>query len=89
MVVKRSCLTTKQIITATSHSFERNIIGDAIAKDRLDIIELLGNKSVDWNVPCLQIQAYQKINYTPLQYALIMKRSDIATYLVSHGALIK
>lgn len=91
LIMKKSCLTTKRGIVATSHAFKRNLIGDAIAKNRIDVIEMLGEKTVDWNRPCLSFKISQNHEeaYTPLQYALLMKREDIVLYLITHGAFIK
>ncbi len=87
IIAKKTCLTTGRPITATSHNFHRNLIGDAIARNQLDVIELLGKKTVDWNIPCFKF--YKGTAYTPIQYALLLKRNDIAQYLITHGAAIR
>lgn len=91
LVVKKSCMETKRGVVSVSHTFKRNLIGDAIAKNRINIIEMLGKKTVNWNKPCLSFQISQNYEkkYTPLQYALLMKREDIVLYLITHGAFIE
>lgn len=91
LVKNYNCLDTNKKIIATSHSFRRNIIGDAIAKNRMDIVEMLGKESPDWNRPCIRFNFHpnQEVAYTPLQYCLIMERDDIAFYLIMHGAYIE
>lgn len=67
--------------------YRRNFIGDAISKNRLDVIELLQKMGkVDWNKICCHIQY---TDYTPLQFALAIERYEIAQFLVDHGARIE
>lgn len=86
-ILKFNCLTTKKALTASSYRFRRNLIGDAIAMNRLDVIEMLGKNVVDWNQPCLRFD--NGAAYSPLQYSLVMNRDDIALYLIMHGVSIE
>lgn len=86
-ILKFNCLTTKKALTASSYRFRRNLIGDAIAMNRLDIIEMLVKNIVDWNRPCLQFD--NGAAYSPLHYSLVMNRDDIALYLITHGVYIE
>jgi ankyrin repeat protein len=70
-----------------SFIYKRNFIGDAIAKNRIDVIEVLQKMSkVNWNTVCCTIRY---TNYTPLQFALAIERYEIDQFLIDHGARIE
>lgn len=83
---KITCTTTKKIFYATSSDFKRNLIGDAIVKNRLDVIKILEKSKTDWNKICCVVGNY---TYTPLEFSLATKRYDIAQFLLDHGAIIE
>lgn len=67
-------------------NYKRTFIGEAIAKNRIDIIEILQKTAVkDWNKVCCTIEG---IDYTPLQFSLAIHRYEIAQFLIDHGAKI-
>lgn len=66
---------------------QRTFIGDVIAKNRLDVMQILQRTSViDWNRECFIVM---NAKYTPLQFALATKRYEIAQFLLDHGARIE
>ncbi len=68
-------------------SYKRTFLGEAIVKNRLDIIEILQKMIIkDWNKVCCTIDG---IDYTPLQFSLAIKRYEIAQFLIDHGARIE
>jgi ankyrin repeat protein len=70
-----------------SINMSRTIIGDAIAKNRLDVIEILHKSSnINWNKICCSM--FNR-NFSPLQFALAIKRYEIAQFLIDHGAKIE
>lgn len=79
------------IFLTCDFNFARTFIGEVIAKNRLDVIEMLQKKSVDWNRICCTIsdRSLQVISYTPLQFSLLAKRYEIAQFLIDHGARIE
>lgn len=67
--------------------FFRTFIGEIICKNRIDLIEILQKMfSVDWNKKyCTAVGK----DFTPLQFALTIKRYEIAQFLIDHGARIE
>lgn len=89
IVRRQLCAETKKPIIATGNTVQRSFIGDLIALNRLDLIEIIGKKPVNWNAPCLQFKEHHNlITYTPLQYALLLKRNDLTLYFLTYGATI-
>lgn len=75
------------IVNSIQFIYKRNFIGDAISKNRLDVLEVVQKMSkVDWNKVCARIGYFE---YTPLQFALAIERYDIAQFLIDHGARIE
>lgn len=73
--------------TNCNANYKRSFIGEVIAKNRLDIIEILNNLNVnDWNFICCKVNG---TDYTPLQFSLAIKRYEIAQFLINHGARIE
>jgi|GEM_PF-4999841 len=71
-------------IIGRTRCMERTFIGDVIAKDRLDVLEIVdGTIQIDWDKTCCKTQMGK---FTPLQFALISKRYEIAAFIIDHGA---
>jgi len=82
---RRVCVKTKKVFFPVS--MNRTFIGDLIARNRLDIIEILQKTSIiDWNKACCNAM---NIYFSPLQFALVIKRFEIAQFLIDHGAKIE
>lgn len=91
---KEICVKSKKVFFHVSpFKFSRTFIGEVISKNRLDVIEILQKtietlqkKPVDWNKTCCTVMG---TNFTPLQFALAIKRYEIAQFLIDHGARIE
>ncbi|MCE5315984.1 MAG: hypothetical protein LLG04_01295 [Parachlamydia sp.] len=86
-VTRKICTRTKKPFFDFTFPFTRTFIGDAIAKNRLDFIEVLQKAKFDWNKICVTGGSIG--TFTPLQYALFLKRYEIAQFLINHGARIE
>jgi len=88
-VEKRTCAKSKKAFSLLKApaGFLRTFIGEVIAKNRIDIIEILQQMSlVDWNKKCCTTNGR---DFTPLQFALTIERYEIAQFLIDHGARIE
>ena len=88
-IEKKTCVKSKQeyLAVAAPGGFSRTLIGEIIAKNRIDIIEMLQKMFlVDWNKKCCKAIG---VEFTPLQFALTIKRYEIAQFLLDHGARIE
>jgi hypothetical protein len=86
---KTICAKTKRgfFLVNSNLPMTRSFIGDVIVKNRLDIIEMLQQiYPIDWRKVCCTIKynsTTPPVSYTPLQFSLLIKRYDIAQYLIN------
>jgi hypothetical protein len=88
-IEKKTCVKSKQdyLAVMAPGCFSRTFIGELIAKNRIDIIKILQKMStVDWNYKCCNALG---MGFTPLHFALTIKRYEIAQFLLDHGARIE
>lgn len=83
---KKNCTKSKRDFFAFQGSFKRNLVGCVICKDRLDVIEILQKSSIDLNKICCEVNG---MSFTPLQFALAIKRYEIVQFLIDNGARIE
>jgi hypothetical protein len=76
----------EKVFVFVGGEFKRSLIGAAICKNRLDVVEMLYRMSVDLNNLCCISRGR---GFKPLQLALAINRYDIAQFLVCHGAAIE
>ena len=88
-IEKKICAKSKKVFFHINSpiNMSRSLRGDVIAKNRLDVVEILQKSGkIDWNKACCTIIG---VNYTPLQFALVIKRYEIAQFLIDHGVRIE
>jgi uncharacterized pyridoxamine 5'-phosphate oxidase family protein len=88
---KTICAKTKRGFFLVNPPITISFIGDVIAKNRLDIIEMLQQiYPIDWRKVCCTVKYHNSTSsYTPLQFSLLFKRYDIAQYLINMGVKIE
>ena len=84
---RQICVKSKRAFYTDPLQMRRTFIGELIAKNRLDVIEILHKMGkADWIRVCCCVMG---VDYTPLQFALAIKRYEIAQFLIDHGAKIE